>query len=95
MAIMTARAPGVASLAELQPLTGLNLFWPNLQGPIAVLLAAVNPFDAWFVVALAAGLRRRPAHGHLRILRSARLGLLYCPAGRARRAAITLTAPWT
>ena len=47
VAIMTSRASGATSLVELQPLTGLDMFWPDVQGPVGALLAAINPFDAW------------------------------------------------
>jgi hypothetical protein len=57
VAIMMARASGAASVIELQPLTGLNMFWPDVQGPAGALLAAINPFDAWYVVAVVEGTR--------------------------------------
>jgi hypothetical protein len=57
VAIMTTRAAGAASVLELQPLTGLNMFWPDVQGPVGALLAAINPFDAWYIVAVVEGTR--------------------------------------
>lgn len=57
VAIMTARASSATNLLDLQPLTGLNMIWPDVQGPIGALLAAINPFDAWYVVAVVEGTR--------------------------------------
>lgn len=55
--VMVQRARVAQTVADVVPLTGLDLIFTPGNRALAVLFASVNVFDVWFLLILAAGVR--------------------------------------